>query len=327
MKNELLIGICLLAMVIGGLIFFTPGQQGVTTVAEKSTVEQPTLTLTPGSNNVAGRVSQNLALNPSVSMVKESKETKKIMVFKTVPPIVNKEKTLALAKKFNVTGTLRGDTAVQSSDLRYAVQISKRSGSMRYQDQDRPSAQLDAPQTLPTDDEAVKIATQYLKERDLYPEGVIDPVPARENAYTSGKGDEVYYGKIGVWYHRLLNNMKVEGTQLVVYVAGNGDVIGYYANWRDYEPYMEYPVTTPQEAFTNLKNKGVPVGMSDSDAAVSIDNVYLAYQTTPGAHSEDYLKPVWVFKGNVMVDGKSVMPVEQYIPALTAESVKSLSSI
>jgi hypothetical protein len=326
MKKELFMGICLLAMIIGGLIFFTPGQQGVTPVAEKSAVEQPAPTLAMVSNNVAGRVSHNLALNPSVSMAGESKGTKKIMVYKTVPPTVNQEKTLALAKKFNVTGTLRGDTAVQSADLRYGVLIIKKSGATEYQDFKRPNVQLDAPQTLPTDDEAVKIATQYLKERDLYPEGVIDPAPARENAYTSGKGDEVYYGQIGVWYHRLLNNMKVEGTQLVVYVAGNGDVIGYYANWRNYKPDKEFPINSPQEAFTNLKNKGVPVGMSDSDAAVSIDNVYLAYQTNPGDHSEDYLKPVWVFKGNVMVDGKSVMPVEEYIPALTEESVKSLSS-
>jgi hypothetical protein len=326
MKNELLIGICLLAIIVGGLIFLTTGQQGVIKGAEKSAIEQPTPTLTTVSNNIAGRVSHNLSLNPSVSMVGGINEREKILIYKTVAPIVTNETTLDYAKKFNVTGTLRGGQVIQSKDLRYAIQISKKSGTVRYQDYKRPNAQLDAPQTLPTDDEAVKIATQFLKDRDLYPEGVIDPTPVRENVYTDGKGDEIYYGQIGVWYHRLLNNMNVEGTQLVVYVGGNGDVTGYYANWRNYEPYKEYTITPPLEAFTKLKNNGVPVGMNDADATVSIDDMYLAYQTTAGAYSEDYLRPVWVFKGNVTVDKKPAMPVEQYIPALTEDSVKSLSS-
>ena len=71
--------------------------------------------------------------------------------------------------------------------------------------------------------------------------------------------------------------------------------------------------------------KGIPVGMNNPDTSASIDEMYLAYETTAGAYKEDYLKPVWVFKGNVMVDGKSAMPIEQYIPALTDESMKSLS--
>jgi hypothetical protein len=325
MKNELFMGIFLLAMIIGGLVFLAPSQQSATPVAEKSAVEQTATTVTAISNNIAGRVSHNLALNPSVSVVGEAKEIKNVLIYKTLPLIVTNETTLDYAKKFNVTGTLRSGQVIQSKDLRYGVEISKKSGTVRYQDFKRPNVQMDAPQTLPTDDEAVKIATQFLKERDLYPEGVIDVTPVRENAYTSGKGDEIYYGQIGVWYRRLLNNMKVEGTQLVVYVGGNGDITGYYANWRNYEPIKEYPITSSQEAFNKLKIEGVAVGMNDSDAAVSIDDVYLAYQTTAGAYSEDYLKPVWVFKGNVIVDGKSVMPVEAYIPALTDDAMKSLS--
>ena len=41
---------------------------------------------------------------------------------------------------------------------------------------------------------------------------------------------------------------------------------------------------------------------------------------------EDCLELVWVFKEQELVDGKSVIPIEQYIPALTEDSVKSLSS-
>jgi Zn-dependent metalloprotease len=228
---------------------------------------------------------------------------------------------LAFAKKFNVTGMLRGETTVQSEDLVYGVTLTKNSGSAEFMNAKRPNAKQDAPQYLPTDDEAIKIATKFLKDRDLFPEGAAFSKVYRENAYTIGDNpDQIVLGQIGVWFNRTLNGLEVKGTQLVVYVGGNGDVIGYYANWRDYQPYKEYPIITPQEAFNQLKVKGVGVGMNNKDATVSIDNAYLAYDTTPGAYKEYYLEPVWVFKGNVSIGGKPVMPVEQYIPALNDTS-------
>ncbi len=321
MKNEFIIGICLLAIIIGGQIIFTPGQQGVPAGATNGAVDQPTTTLTTESSDIAGRLSHNLVMK---EISKSTADT--VLVYKTVPPVVNSDATLAFAKKFNVTGTLRGETTVQSEDLVYGITLTKKSGSVEYSNSRRPNANQDAPKYLPSDDEAIKIATKFLKDRDLYPEGAVEPVAVRENAYTVGKGDEVYYGRIGVWYPRYLNGLKVEGTQLVVYVGGNGDVIDYFANWRDYEPYKELPIKTQDAAFNQMKAEGVGVGMNEKDSPVSIDNAYLAYQTTPGAYSEEYLRPVWVFKGNVTVDGKSVMPVEKYIPALTDDAVKSLSS-
>jgi hypothetical protein len=288
------------------------GQQGVTSGAGKDAVEQPITLLTTNSSDIAGRVSHNLVL---LKPIKKDKNA--IMVYRTLPPIVNDGKTLEYAKKFNVTGTLKESAVVQSKDLRYAIEISKKSGSVRYMDQNRPNSDMDSPDKLPTDDDAIKIAMRFLKERDLYPESAVDPTPVRENAYTLGRGDEIYFGQIGVWYHRLLNGLKVEGTQLVVYVGGNGDVIGYYANWRNYEPFEELPTNSPETAFEQLKVKGVAIGMNRKDATVSIDDVYLAYQTMPGVKTEEYLQPVWVFKGNALVDGKPVLAVQEYIPALS----------
>jgi hypothetical protein len=318
MKKERLIGISLIVLIIAGMIYLSPSLFGTTSAVKSNTSNQTAVVPTVESSDVAGRLSHNLVMNsPQAEVVS------KVMIYKTIPPTVTNETTLKYAKIFNVTGELKGACVVQSKDLRFGLEISKNSGSVRYFDQDRPNVKMDAPAYLPTDDAAIKIATKFLKDRDLYPEGAVNPTVFRENAI--GGGNKVYYGQIGVWYQRMLNGTKVAGTQLVVYVAGNGDVIGYYANWRTYEPYKEYPVTSPQDAFGTLKTNGVPVGMNPADATVSIDEAYLAYHTTPGAYTEKYLEPVWVFKGNVMVDGKSVMPVEEYVPALTEGSLKELS--
>lgn len=324
MKKKLFFGIFLLAIIIAGTVFLLPDKQNTTSVVENGSVGQSSA-VTAESSGIAGRVTHNPVLNTTILSSVKSEAMKKTMVYKTVPPIVSKESTLALAKKFNVTGNLRGNATVQSDDLRFALYTSSKSGSVEYQDQDRPNDQLDIPEKLPSDDDAIKIATKFLKDRDLYPEGAVNPIVYRENVY-GGKDKKVFYGQIGVWYHRKLNGMNVDGTQLGVYVAGSGDVIGYYANWRDYEPYKEFAIRTPDAAFEKLKTNGVPIGSNPMDAEVSIDNVHLAYKTTPGAYTEEYLEPVWVFKGNVTVDAKSVMPIEQDIPALTEESRKTLSS-
>jgi hypothetical protein len=321
MKQKLLIGISLLAVLIIGMISFAPGHQGIVPAQGNGIIEQTSLVPTVESSDVAGRVSHNLVMK---SPAKTAMNT--VLVYKTLPPIVTNETTLEYARKFNVTGTLKGGAVVQSKDLRFGVEISKKSGRVIYMDQDRPNANQDSPENLPSDEVAIKIATKFLKDRDLFPEDAVEPVAVRENAYTVGKGDKIYYGRIGVWYHRYLNGLKVDGTQLAVYVGGNGDVIDYFANWRKYEPYMEYPIISQQDAFDLLKTKGISVGINEGDATVSIDNASLAYRTKAGAYAEEYLEPVWMFKGNVMVDGNSVQSVEQYIPALTDESVKSLSS-
>lgn len=295
-------------------------------LTETKSIAQPSGGMTVESGDTAGRISHNLVINPTIFSSMGSKAKDKILVYRTIPPLVNKERTLTLAKKFNLTGNLRGNATVQSDDLRFALYTSSTSGSIEYQDFARPNDQLDLPEYLPSDDEAIKIATKFLKDRDLYPEDAAGTVVYRENVY-GGSDQRIYYGQIGVWYLRSLNGLKVKGTQLVVYVAGNGDVIGYFSNWRDYKPYKELAVTSPDLAFEKLKAVGVPVGMYPNGSEISVDQVYLAYQTTPAAYSENYISPVWVFKGSVMADGKPVMPFEQFVPALTEESKTALTSL
>ena len=318
--KELIFGVIILVVIIAGFLVLDSGKSGMTFNTENNTVVENTSVTTTESSNLAGRVSHNLVLG---TVTKESVDT--LLVYRTLPPEINKELTLDYAEIFNVTGTLKGERTVQSEDLRYYVTFTQNSGSVRYNDAKRPNVKQDAPEYLPSDEEAIEIATKFLKENGLYPDGAANPSVQRENAYTVGKGDEVYYSEIGVWYRRYLNGLEVKGTQLDVGVGGNGDIIEYFANWRDYEPYKEYPVIAVNEAFEDLKSQGVYVGTNSQDSEVVIDEAYLAYLTTAGAYTEDYLQPVWVFKGNVMSDDKAVMDVVQYVPAL-AEVPTELTS-
>ena len=70
-------------------------------------------------SDIAGSLSYQIEMKSGIPVNPE-----KILVYKTNLPSVNKEATLALAKKFNVTGTIRDDRA-GPEDLVYGVEILK----------------------------------------------------------------------------------------------------------------------------------------------------------------------------------------------------------
>lgn len=253
----------------------------------------------------------------------------KILIFKTVKPDLTRSRFDEYVKKFNVSGKFRegeNGMSIQTEDLVYSIEISAVSGRVIYNVANRPNKILDIPEKLPADDEAVRIATKFLKENNLFPEGAKTGKPERYYTLSTDKnGNEIQRaGHIEVWFGRKLNDLDVWGTQFYVDIGGNGDIIGYYANWREYAPAGEYPIKSPEIAFEELKQTGIRT--DSGDASISITEATLAYRTKAGAYEEDYLEPIWIFSGEAS-SGKGVpQPVSKFIPALTDESVKSLSS-
>jgi hypothetical protein len=276
------------------------------------------------SADSSGSVSHSLSLNAPVKSNLE-----KILVYKTLPPNASRNRLDVYAKIFNVSGIFRegqNGLSLQTEDLKYSVEIAADSGRVIYNVADRPNDALDSPDKLPSDEEAVRIATQFLKENNLYPEGAFLRKIEHEYARSTDKnGKEILHnGRIVVWFGRTLNNLDVKGTQLDVEICGNCDVTEYFANWREYTPTKEYPLKSPEMAFEELKQEGIRTSMSNP--SISINNVTLAYRTKAGAFKEEYLEPVWIFSGVASSDNASPESVSKYIPALTNESVKSLSS-
>ena len=339
MRKNMIIGICLTALVIVVAVVVLPNQIPITPAINNTTVvqsetnitEKPTPLPGMGSSAALGKLSHNLVLNSALSLDDaRNRAGETVIVYKTVPPVVTKEVTLALAKKFNVTGKLRGDTTVQSEDLATFVTIDKNTGTVIYQN----SNQLDEtnsvfiPEDVPSDEEAIKIANTFLQQLDLLPEDA-EPVSVEHRKtyrlINKDNSKKVIWEERVVWYGGKLNSLKVHGRSIDVEINADGKIMEYYANWRNYTPSGEYPLKSPKEAFDELKSRGVAVGMNEPDI-VSIDQVELAYNSMPGAYVEKYLGPVYVFKGQVMVNGKPVMSISEYVSALTDDAAKSLSS-
>ncbi|OPY36105.1 MAG: hypothetical protein A4E35_02147 [Methanoregula sp. PtaU1.Bin051] len=327
MRKELMVGISLLAGIIIGIALLGGVHSHITAGETLITVQQENVSDNP-TYSVLGKVSNNIVLDTPIPNPEE-----KVLVYQVIPSHYTRQDSISLAQKFNIstTGKIKeveeGSSIASEDGTKYV--ILHNSGSIEFTNSNRAHTvnPFDVPGNLPTDDEAIRIATQFLTDRDLLPDDAICIGTEHGKIYQLGNNgnNTVVWEDIEVWYGRMLNGLKVKGSQLSVAVGGGGDIIDYYSNWRNYEPYKEFPVKSPEQAFDELKTKGIPVDTNTSDK-VSIKEVYLAYHTKAGAETEYYLEPVWVFEGDVIVDGKSSMTVTEHIPALTDDAVKSLSS-
>jgi hypothetical protein len=326
-KKQIIIGaIIIIAFLLLALLAF--GQGYIIFESKNKSVEQFNQVSETSSDGILGKTSKNIVFDASIP-----KTTEKILIYKVIPHQYSRQDILSLAKKFNITpgGRIKevaeGSSIASEDGTLYAIM--KNSGSIEFTNSNRAHTlnPLDVPEKIPSDDEAEKIATNFLKDRDLFPDDAVFIGTEHGKLYRLGDNGNniVVWEDVEVWYGRMLNGYKVKGSQLMVAIGGGGDIIDYYSNWRDYEPYEELSVKTPELAIIDLKTKGVPVEQETTDK-VAIDEMYLAFRTKPGSETEEYLEPVWVFKGDVIVDGKPVKSVEQYIPALTDEALKSLSS-
>ena len=329
MERENIIGIALVLGTVIVVSLLILGHNSNISSVETNLTKQPVEISESQSDQVLGRLSHTLSLDKTLPP-----KTEYVMAYKTVPVHYSRQDIISLAKKFNMSTSGRikevseGSSIASVDGKEYA--ILHNSGFVEYRNSNRAHTinPLDVPENLPSDEEAVKIATKFLKNQDLFPEGAIFSKTNHGKIFKLGENgnDIVVWEDVEVWFGRELNGNLVEGTQLMLAIGGDGDPIEYFTNWRIYESYKEYPIISPDEAFEQLKKKGVSVGTYDSNSVISIDETYLAYRTKPGAETEEYLEPVWVFKGDVTVDEKPVMYVKENVPAFTDESVKSLSS-
>lgn len=320
MRKEIILGLCLIGLIIG--IILLVGAFPASVSRQNATMSEQTIDAShDNSGEVLGGLSYKIILNTSLLNAPE-----KVTVYKLESPVVTQADAIAFAKKFNITdiGEIsEGDEkiSIASKDNRYHIQLFKNGGAS-FEDTERIDSPngIDIAENLPSDDEAASISTSFLKERALLPEGAVVRSSDHRKVYTSigGAPPIVTWEDIDLWYGRELNGLNVEGTQYEVEVAAHGDIIDYFANWKNYTLVGEYPVKSPQIAFQELQQKGVEVGSNNPDT-VLINKVYLAYYTQALSNPEQYLEPVWVFKGEAMADGQSIMPIEAFIPALSEE--------
>jgi hypothetical protein len=71
-----------------------------------------------------------------------------------------------------------------------------------------------------------------------------------------------------------------------------------FMNWRDYTPYKQVPLKTPEQAFQEFQTKPLVV-QTIKPGKVIVNAITLVYYTQPAVVNEKYLQPIYVFEGYV----------------------------
>jgi hypothetical protein len=241
-----------------------------------------------------------------------------VVLYRVVHPEITAGLISSIAERMGLKGAIRESSdQILLSDDHYSLEIHMKSGRVALIDVPRwmnPNAK-DLPENLPSDGEAVQIATRYLEETGLLPSDAIFCEVNRPQIieYTeNGKVVGVAFEEVQVSYCRTIDGRPVIGSKLTVEIGGGGDILNVYKLWRDYAPEKEITIVTPQEAFEELKAAGMAADTEGQ--TVVITGIELGYYEAPAMDNPVYLVPVYIFTGEVR-DGAEETTFVRYIPA------------
>jgi len=246
----------------------------------------------------------------------------KTMVYKVKSPEVTTEKVVALAEALGLgSNVTENDEKFIVSDDPIELEVLKASERVAYADLSEIYGDIGNPPNLPSEDSAVESARKFLSDKGLMPvdaefrKVVTDFAEiARKDQNTSEISIEKIDLDMQVMFSREIDGIPVvgAGSKLKTYIGDNGDVVGVYKCWREYEPYEQRAILTSAQALERLKEKGIHGVRAITGEKVTVKEVYLAYYAQPAIDDQEYLQPVYVFE----VDTGKGEIIKQYIPAI-----------
>jgi hypothetical protein len=179
------------------------------------------------------------------------------------------------------------------------------------------------PPNLPSEEEAKQIAIDFLAQSGLLPpdatvdgsyeaEVVIggtyaieEEVPQevlKEGGEIKPEVIEEYVTHLLVRFHRQIDGFPVigSGNKFGVRIGDEGEVVTILKVWREVAPYNEVVINTPEQAYQELKSgAGSYYAPLDCERVV-VEQVYLAYWMEPLDQYQEYVVPVYEFKGKCL---------------------------
>lgn len=257
----------------------------------------------------------------------------KVMVYKVKSPEVTAEKVIALADTLGLSGSISehdypGSSEFIVRDNSLELRVVKASGRISYMDLSRAHGDINNPPNLPPDEDAINSAEKFLRDKGLMPEdaGFSEVVTDFTELLTKDPDTgmvsikKIAMNKQVRFSRKMINGFPVIGksSKLKVHIGDNGDVVGFYKYWREYEPFKLAVILSPSQALKILEERsGVHVTLTER---VTVKEMYLAYYTLGAADVQEYLQPVYVFEidtGRVIITGRYILT--ETIPAILQE--------
>jgi hypothetical protein len=218
----------------------------------------------------------------------------KAPIYKMVQPEINEKYVAGLGVKFGLTGKVTQGSEnflITSEEDDTNLMVFKATGTIHYLSPSKVYPK-ETP-VLPSDEEALKIASNFLTERELLPEGRV--------AYKVDVGGKVN----GSPAHLLVSftssiHATGPGARMGVRIGNKGEVVEVFINPTNPGtlPIQETAILKPvQQALQELENAKNYYAPPDTKV-VKIKEVGIAYWLEGIEKGQDYIVPVYTFKGD-----------------------------
>jgi len=245
------------------------------------------------------------------------------MVYKFKKPKNIDTEIKSLAKIFGLKGELeyqptwRVYSIGEKIDEKYYRVFEYEIDTGRWNYMDMKELNNNDPQNIPSDEEAKKIALDFLKKNGIYDKRFI------YCAVTDGSsGDKITndYKVLhkSVYFYPVVEGKPVYGVSRIIVVVGdNGKIIEVYKWYKEFEEYKKVKIVPAEKAFEKVKNRKASNNINPMAKSATIKEVVLAYWEDAGTIEEQpYLQPVWVFAGEAVTEDGKVEKFDAVVPAI-----------
>jgi len=258
----------------------------------------------------------------------------RMMVYKVEDPVVTTDSVWQIGEKLGFEGSVSyidGGKKIAMLDERAEevrhLSVFIDSGAVDYVIVYPDKLYPPEPPNLPSEEEARQIAIDFLAQSgllsadaevgdiykvDVVTGGTYGNVEVPEEV-VEDEGEiipevvEEYIAHLLVRFHRQIDGFPVigSGSKFGVRIGDDGEVITVLKVWREVTPCNEVIINTPEQAYQELKSGAGSYYTPLDCEKVVIEQVYLAYWMEPPDQHQEYVAPVYEFKGKcVDKDGK-----------------------
>ncbi len=166
---------------------------------------------------------------------------------------------------------------------------------------------------LPSEEEAVRYAEEYIKSHGGMPDDAV--FGGVSTVYwTHYRGDEVVEKipeDIQVGYHRVFNGMPVvgPGDEMTIVIGNNGTVLSFLKSWRELEYAGEREILNASEAVERLQRGETVYELGGALSTIKIDKIELGYYSEIPRVKQEFYEPVWLFRGKGSRGHNVTLPV------------------
>lgn len=158
-------------------------------------------------------------------------------------------------------------------------------------------------ESLPSDEDALKIADQYVQDHGGFPEGAYLNSVESLSVWSVNKMTNEVIKKdpiiVEVTYNRLLNEIPVvgPGDTICVSIGEDGEILYFFRTWRLLEERGYKEMIPAQKAIELLRNGEVIEKSIGNSGHIDINKIEVGYFSENSGNEQEFYEPVWIFRG------------------------------